>query len=137
MNQGRSRSEEIFSITCGADVEKKARNIYSNPKLVLISHVQALLHAGHLKIQKDLKEAPALIGELQDFRAEVTDSGYWRFGARAGKHDDLVLACDSTLARRQHPCADKMSPAGSPRHGRARCLMVRVAPTRWRSVCKH
>jgi hypothetical protein len=22
----------------------------------------------------------------------VTDSGYWRFGARAGKHDDLVLA---------------------------------------------
>src|ERR1700758_4024622 len=45
-----------------------------------------------LKIHKNLAEVDTLVAELQDFRAEVTDSGYWRFGARAGKHDDLVLA---------------------------------------------
>jgi hypothetical protein len=39
------------------------------------------------------------VAELRDFRAEVTDSGYWRFGARAGKHDDLVLAVAIALWR--------------------------------------
>jgi hypothetical protein len=29
----------------------------------------------------------------------VTDSGYWKFGARAGKHDDLVLAVAIALWR--------------------------------------
>ncbi len=66
--------------------------IYRVPKLILISRVQALFHSGQIKIQKDLPDAPALVAELQEFRAEVTDSGYWRFGARSGKHDDLVLA---------------------------------------------
>ena len=42
--------------------------------------------------QKDLPDAPALRAELEDFRAAVTDSGRWTFGARAGAHDDLVLA---------------------------------------------
>jgi hypothetical protein len=65
---------------------------YSVPKLTLISTVQALLHDGRLKIQKDFPDVQTLVAELQDFRAGVTDSGYWRFGARAGKHDDLVLA---------------------------------------------
>jgi hypothetical protein len=40
----------------------------------------------------DLPDVQVLVAELQDFQAQVTDSGYWRFGARAGKHDDLVLA---------------------------------------------
>ena len=79
------------TITAGGEVKREG-SICSVPKLVLISGVQALLHSGRLKIRKDLPEVPALISELQDFRAEVTDSGYWRFGARAGKHDDLVLA---------------------------------------------
>jgi len=56
---------------------------------MLISRVQALLHDGRLKIHKRLPDAPALVAELQDFRAKVTDSGYWKFGARSGKHDDL------------------------------------------------
>jgi hypothetical protein len=66
--------------------------VWKVPKLILISRLQALLHDGRLKIQKELPEAPVLVAELQDMRAEVTDSGHWRFGARAGKHDDLVLA---------------------------------------------
>jgi Terminase RNaseH-like domain len=79
------------SITCGNAVTKDKMH-YSVPKLTLISTVQALLHDGRLKIQKDLPDVQVLVAELQDFQAQVTDSGYWRFGARAGKHDDLVLA---------------------------------------------
>jgi HxlR-like helix-turn-helix len=82
------------NITAGHEVQKISSTIYSVPKLVLISQVQALLHAGRLRIHKSMPEVPALISELEDFRAEVTDSGYWRFGARSGKHDDLILvAC--------------------------------------------
>lgn len=61
-------------------------------KSVLVSRLQALLHAGELKIAKGLAEAEVLGWELQDFRATVTDTGTWRFGARSGRHDDLVLA---------------------------------------------
>jgi Terminase RNaseH-like domain len=79
------------SITSGTAVTKDKCH-YSVPKLTLISTVQALLHDGRLKIHKNLADVDILVAELQDFRAEVTNSGYWRFGARAGKHDDLVLA---------------------------------------------
>jgi hypothetical protein len=79
------------SITSGNAVTKDKMH-YSVPKLTLISTVQALLHDGRLKIHKDLADVQTLVAELQVFRAEVTDSGYWRFGARSGKHDDLVLA---------------------------------------------
>lgn len=41
---------------------------------------------------KTLPEAGTFVAELQDFKAEVTNSGYWKFGARSGKHDDLILA---------------------------------------------
>jgi len=37
--------------------------------------------------------------ELEDFRATVTDSGRWTFGARSGAHDDLVLALALALWR--------------------------------------
>jgi hypothetical protein len=57
------------------------------------------LHDGRLQIQKDLPEAPVLKVELEDFRASVTDSGRWTFGARAGAHDDLVLALALALWR--------------------------------------
>ena len=66
---------------------------------MLVSTVQALLHDGRLQIQKDLPEAPVLKMELEDFRASVTDSGRWTFGARSGAHDDLVLALALALWR--------------------------------------
>jgi Terminase RNaseH-like domain len=87
-----------ISITAGDTVTQDRRH-YHVPKLILISTVQALLHEGRLKIHKGLADVQALVNELQDFRAEVTDSGYWRFGARAGKHDDLVLALAIALWR--------------------------------------
>src|SRR5262249_43182914 len=69
------------------------------PKLILVSRVQALLHSGQLKIHRSLPDAPALVAELQDFRADVTDGGHWTFNARSGKHDDLVLALAIALWR--------------------------------------
>lgn len=61
-------------------------------KLRLVSRLQASLHAGTLRIAKELKEARALVEELQNFRATISEAGYARFGARSGQHDDLVLA---------------------------------------------
>jgi hypothetical protein len=81
------------AITAGIDeTEIEQDRYYHVPKLSLISRVQSLLHDGRLQIQKDLPDTPALVAELQDFRATVTDSGRWTFGARSGAHDDLVLA---------------------------------------------
>jgi hypothetical protein len=96
--QSQGMSPICVAITSGDTVTNEG-HIYKVPKLTLISRVQALLHDGRLKIHKGLPDAPALVAELQEFRAEVTDSGYWKFGARAGKHDDLVLAVAIALWR--------------------------------------
>jgi hypothetical protein len=58
----------------------------------MVSRLQALSHADELSIAKSLPESAALAAELQDFRANISDTGYVGFGARAGKHDDVVLA---------------------------------------------
>lgn len=78
-------------ITAGT-AETQEGQIFSVPKLVLVSRLQALLHEGRLKIQKELPEADALVRELQDFRVEFTAAGNLTFNARQGMHDDLVLA---------------------------------------------
>lgn len=80
------------TITAGNDELVDERGIHHVAKLILISQVQTLLHDGRLQIQKELADAPVLRAELEDFRATVTDSGRWTFGARSGAHDDLVLA---------------------------------------------
>jgi hypothetical protein len=87
------------SITAGDSETMNDKGIWHVAKLLLVSTVQALLHDGRLQIQKDLPEAPVLKLELEDFRASVTDSGRWTFGARSGAHDDLVLALALALWR--------------------------------------
>ncbi len=80
-------------ITGGADEQVGGNDHYrSVPKATLISHVQALLHSGHLKIHPQLREAEVLARELQDFRVNYSSTGFLSFNAREGKHDDLVLA---------------------------------------------
>jgi hypothetical protein len=59
--------------------------------------LQALLHSEELRIAKGLPEAGTLVAELQNFRATISDTGYASFGARSGKHDDLVLALAISL----------------------------------------
>jgi hypothetical protein len=71
--------------------------IWSVPKGHLISRIQALLHSGHLKIHKDLPDAPVLVSELQTMQADFSETGHMRFNARSGAHDDLVLALGISL----------------------------------------
>ena len=61
-------------------------------KLELVGQLIATAHQSKLKVSKKLPLAPVLQQELQDFRVSYTDSGYSKFGARSGKHDDLVLS---------------------------------------------
>lgn len=65
---------------------------WSVPKVELVSRLQALLHAGLLKVPRALPDAGVLVRELQDFRVSFTDAGNAVFNAREGAHDDLVLA---------------------------------------------
>jgi hypothetical protein len=83
------------TITAGDSVtrERLAPDDWHVAKVQVVSGLQAALHSGALKIAKDLPETQALVCELQDFQASFTQTGYARFGAREGKHDDLVLAC--------------------------------------------
>ena len=96
------------SITSGDSVTCNGLT-YGVPKALLISRVTALLHEGRLKIAKELTDAAALVEELQAFKATVTESGRWTFGARAGKHDDLVLALAIAIWR---ACNGGISHAG-------------------------
>jgi hypothetical protein len=79
------------TITGGNDELVDERGVHHVARLTLVSQVQTLLHDGRLQIQKELADAPVLRAELEDFRAVVTDSGRWTFGARSGAHDELVL----------------------------------------------
>jgi hypothetical protein len=79
-------------ITGAAEENRTADRIFTVPKLLLVSRLQASLHAGELKFAPDLAEAQALRTELSEFRMRQTDTGRLTFGAREGRHDDLVLA---------------------------------------------
>lgn len=82
----------IGVLITGGTGETQDGMVHNVPKLVLVSRLQALLHEGRLKILRDLAEAATLVRELQDFRVEFTAAGSLTFNARAGRHDDLVLA---------------------------------------------
>ena len=79
------------TITAG-EAETSVSGGYRVAKLQLVSRLQAMLHSGDLKIAANLKDTPALVRELQDFRATFTSAGNATFNAREGAHDDLVLA---------------------------------------------
>lgn len=81
-----------ITITGGSDFSWVEMSQFRVAKILLVSVMQSLLHAGEIKIAKSLPDAATLVSELQDFRANISESGYASFGARSGKHDDLVLA---------------------------------------------
>jgi len=98
MFRGHGVSPIGVNITAGTAITNEGL-IWSVPKGHLISRIQALLHDGRLKIHSDLPDATALVGELQSFKADFTDTGYIKFNARSGAHDDLVLALAVALWR--------------------------------------
>ncbi|MGV3553203.1 hypothetical protein [Rhizobium sp.] len=80
------------AITAGNDVTDQGHNRFHVPKSTLISAVDAKLHVGELRFAAELTDAGALAEELKDFQRKVTASGRNTFGAREGKHDDLILS---------------------------------------------
>jgi hypothetical protein len=80
------------TITAGDSATRTEQRDWRVAKLLLVGRLQAALHAGDLRVASGLAEAATLVAELQDFRGTITETGYARFGARDGAHDDLVLA---------------------------------------------
>jgi len=81
-----------ITITAGDKWSGSGRE-FRVPKLLLVSRLQRDFHEGNLKIAKSLPEAQVLANELQDFKVSYSpNTGHARFGAREGRHDDLVLA---------------------------------------------
>jgi hypothetical protein len=81
-----------ITITGGDKATQQDAYSWHVPKLELVSGLDARLHTGELKIAAELIEAGALADELKDFQRSVGAAGRASYGARVGKHDDLVLA---------------------------------------------
>lgn len=96
-----------ITITGGSEVHRGNR-VFSVPKQILMSKLQAQLHTGTLKIAAGIRDAPALLREMQDFRVTFTSAGNAIFNARQGAHDDLVLAVAMAVfgATQPRPIAD-------------------------------
>lgn len=88
-------------ITGGLEEVRDGARVHRVPKILLVSRLQAALHAGELKFSPALAEADALRQEFSEFRMRTTDSGRLTFGAREGRHDDLVLALAVAVWRAQ------------------------------------
>jgi hypothetical protein len=89
------------TITAGLEEGRSGARSWRVPKIVLISRLQACLHARELKLSAGLTELRALQGELSEFRMRFTPVGNAVFGARETRHDDLVLALAIALWRAQ------------------------------------
>jgi len=88
-----ARVPRCYPVTItGGDGATRVDDGWHVSKLILISRVQALLHAGELSIEPTLADAAVLARELQDFRVAFSSAGNAIFNAREGSHDDLVLA---------------------------------------------
>jgi hypothetical protein len=61
-------------------------------KSLLVSGLDARLHTKELRFAAELTEAGAMAEELKDFHRKVSAAGRYSYEARAGRHDDLVLA---------------------------------------------
>ncbi|MCX7057276.1 MAG: hypothetical protein NTZ79_08795 [Proteobacteria bacterium] len=92
------------TITGGDSESRTPEGDYRVAKLLLVSEMQAQLNEGTLRIAAALPEARTLATEMQEFRANISDSGITRFGARLGSHDDTVLAVatGTYFANRSH-----------------------------------
>jgi hypothetical protein len=88
-------------ITGGLEEVRDGARVHRVPKILLVSRLQAALHSGELKFSPELAEAEALKQEFSEFRMRATDTGRLTFGAREGRHDDLVLALAVAVWRAQ------------------------------------
>jgi hypothetical protein len=108
-------------ITAGHADGSPGAGVKTVPKITLISHLDALLSAGRLKIHADLPEAETLIQELQDYQIQYTAAGNLTANARQGTHDDIVLAAALAIWRLS---GGRMGGWGSFEYARQRSLSV-------------
>ena len=95
MLEARGLRPERVTITGGLEATSHGRE-HHVPKRDLASAVAVLLDAERLLIDEALPLAPALTGELENFRVKLSPTGHASFEAgtdwRENEHDDLVLA---------------------------------------------
>jgi hypothetical protein len=80
-----------LQITAGAEQTNEGR-VWRVAKQILISKLEAAMHSKELQVAAALTESGALRDELRDFQRHTTATGANTWSARAGKHDDIVLA---------------------------------------------
>ena len=82
--------EQLCAKACeeGLETSIEGYNFTNASKRELVDHLALQLSHGRLAIPRD----EHLIGELQYFEYELTQSGNVRMNARSGHHDDLVMA---------------------------------------------
>jgi len=81
-----------ITFTSGYEPQGQGRR-WGVPKSVLVSMLDAKLHAGQLRFSNALLAGEALKDELQDFERHVSATGRMLFEHRSGKHDDLIFSC--------------------------------------------
>jgi hypothetical protein len=84
-------------ISAGFDAVHHGKNKWSVPKTEIISALDARLNTQELRFAATLRESEAMREELKDFRRHLTSAGRATYTARAGAHDDLVLAVGIAL----------------------------------------
>jgi hypothetical protein len=89
------------TITAGMEETRAGERTWRVAKILLVSRLQAVLNTGDLRLSPALAELRALKQELSEFRMRYTPAGGAVFGAREGRHDDLVLALALALWRAQ------------------------------------
>jgi hypothetical protein len=87
------------AITAGMEEVRAGERSWRVAKILLVSRLQAVLNTGELRLSPGLAELRALRQELAEFRMRHTPAGNAVFGAREGRHDDLVLALAIALWR--------------------------------------
>ena len=88
-------------ITGGLEEVRDGLRVHRVPKILLVSRLQAAMHSGELKFAVGLAEERALRQEFSEFRMRAKVSGRLTFGAREGRHDDLILALAVAVWRAQ------------------------------------
>ena len=80
-------------ITSGHKAAKKDNLTYTVPKQDLSNITAVFLETNRLRIAGGMAEKDTLLNELDNFGRSISEAtGYESTGARAGRHDDLVLA---------------------------------------------
>ncbi|MFZ0926634.1 MAG: hypothetical protein WCE82_08275 [Halobacteriota archaeon] len=104
--------KNVITITAtGGETIHEEGESYTVPKTWLMSLVKSLMAKSVLKINKNLKDAPALIHELDVFMVKrSSDARRLKFEAAPSANDDLVsalcLACFLARPRQRHLIGD-------------------------------